>query len=350
MGPKEGWVKAFIVFVFGLFLFSLKMQAVENPVIEDGSRWWGIGLDLGNVDKSNIDLSPSLDAEKSGTAFGIYGFYSSYAKRYVYDIGLGFRSDQMKKSGTSVYTSAASFKASYRYRLTHQWSLGPELLYLVGDDVSFSDTTDSSLVSKESSSTFLGLSLMYDLYQKNQKKNNITRLGFRYFQDISIDQRKVSYLQLVFEYTWPPRRAQKILGVEKAAALSVNLDNANLGFVTGSSELTKKSTESLDRLANLLLSQNDVWEFLDIEGHTDKTGENDKNKQLSWDRAESVKQYLVSKGVSENKLDIAGYGSDKPLLDEESVQAYKKNRRVELKVVVRKTDPKFLQEMMEIFE
>jgi OOP family OmpA-OmpF porin len=71
---------------------------------------------------------------------------------------------------------------------------------------------------------------------------------------------------------------------------------------------------------------------LDIYGHTDNTGKADKNLQLSKDRAASVREYLVSKGVDGSRLRSEGFGQDRPVADNSTAAGRAKNRRVEFKV------------------
>jgi outer membrane protein OmpA-like peptidoglycan-associated protein len=71
---------------------------------------------------------------------------------------------------------------------------------------------------------------------------------------------------------------------------------------------------------------------MSIAGHTDNTGKPDKNQSLSVERAESVKNYLVSKGVNESRLAATGYGQDQPIADNTTTSGKAKNRRVEFKV------------------
>ncbi|MGG5508054.1 MULTISPECIES: OmpA family protein [unclassified Myroides] len=69
---------------------------------------------------------------------------------------------------------------------------------------------------------------------------------------------------------------------------------------------------------------------ISIEGHTDNTGDNQHNKQLSAKRADAVKEALVKQGITSNRLSTVGYGADKPLVDNTSEENKAKNRRVEL--------------------
>jgi outer membrane protein OmpA-like peptidoglycan-associated protein len=66
-----------------------------------------------------------------------------------------------------------------------------------------------------------------------------------------------------------------------------------------------------------------------VEGHTDDTGPRETNMRLSEARAAAVKQHLISKGVSPQRLSSKGYGPDKPLINETTPTARAKNRRVE---------------------
>jgi OmpA-OmpF porin, OOP family len=71
---------------------------------------------------------------------------------------------------------------------------------------------------------------------------------------------------------------------------------------------------------------------LDISGHTDNTGDATKNQTLSENRAQSVKDYLIKKGVEESRITSAGYGPDQPVADNTTAAGRAKNRRVEIKV------------------
>ena len=70
---------------------------------------------------------------------------------------------------------------------------------------------------------------------------------------------------------------------------------------------------------------------LDLTGHTDGTGAESGNRQLSIDRAQSVKLFLVEKcGFDPHKITVAGYGSTRPVCDEDTEEGRRCNRRVEV--------------------
>jgi outer membrane protein OmpA-like peptidoglycan-associated protein len=70
-----------------------------------------------------------------------------------------------------------------------------------------------------------------------------------------------------------------------------------------------------------------------IEGHTDSVGGEASNMRLSQKRAEAVRDYLVSKGVSPSRLEAIGYGPTKPLMSNKTARGKAKNRRTEFRIV-----------------
>ncbi|NOQ89039.1 MAG: OmpA family protein [Gammaproteobacteria bacterium] len=70
-----------------------------------------------------------------------------------------------------------------------------------------------------------------------------------------------------------------------------------------------------------------------VQAHTDYKGSGEANLKLSEQRAQSVKNYLVSQGVFEKRLIAKGYGESQPIADNETEEGRAKNRRVELKVI-----------------
>jgi outer membrane protein OmpA-like peptidoglycan-associated protein len=104
----------------------------------------------------------------------------------------------------------------------------------------------------------------------------------------------------------------------------------NLNFEFGKAEIKKESLPYLDTLAETMLKAKN-WK-LDIEGHTDDKGGDEFNMKLSQSRADSVKKYLVSKGISADVITAKGFGETKPLVPNDSDANREKNRRVEFKI------------------
>lgn len=99
-------------------------------------------------------------------------------------------------------------------------------------------------------------------------------------------------------------------------------------FETNSAKLKPVSSGQLDALVDILKKYDAA--NLTIEGHTDNVGNDDYNMTLSQKRTESVKEYLMSKGILESRLTAKGYGETKPIGDNKTASGKSKNRRVEL--------------------
>lgn len=101
-------------------------------------------------------------------------------------------------------------------------------------------------------------------------------------------------------------------------------------FETGRADLKPESHSLLDQVAMMIKANPDVK--VRVEGHTDDTGPHELNMRLSQERAESVRHYLINKGVAPQRLRAVGYGPDKPKVKGTTEEARTKNRRVEFVV------------------
>jgi OmpA-OmpF porin, OOP family len=100
-----------------------------------------------------------------------------------------------------------------------------------------------------------------------------------------------------------------------------------INFKSNSDKITKDSFNVLDKTVQVLVDYPDIK--LEIGGHTDNVGKAEHNLELSQKRADSVKKYLVDKGVSADRLTAVGYGMDKPLTANKTAADKAKNRRTE---------------------
>jgi OOP family OmpA-OmpF porin len=130
--------------------------------------------------------------------------------------------------------------------------------------------------------------------------------------------------------------------ITKAKTIDINLavkpltKNAivisNIYYETDKADLRPESTQSLDKeLVGLLLDNPQL--IIEISSHTDEIGSNDYNLRLSQRRAESVVNYLISKGISKDKLKAKGYGETKPIATNATPEGRQKNRRTEFKII-----------------
>jgi OOP family OmpA-OmpF porin len=103
-------------------------------------------------------------------------------------------------------------------------------------------------------------------------------------------------------------------------------------FKKDSDQIQKRSFAILNRAVKVLAEYPDVK--VEISGHTSDEGEHDYNVDLSRRRAESVKNYLVGKGINTDRIQTIGYGPDKPIADNKTRKGRGKNRRIEFRVIV----------------
>ena|GEM_PF-1843416 len=105
----------------------------------------------------------------------------------------------------------------------------------------------------------------------------------------------------------------------------------DLLFNRTSSELLSSTIGPLDQLVKVLNQYPNM--YIELSGHTDNQGDAKKNQQLSEKRVEAVKEYLVSKGIGEERIKTVGYGQKYPIASNDSEQTRKLNRRVEMRII-----------------
>jgi len=115
---------------------------------------------------------------------------------------------------------------------------------------------------------------------------------------------------------------------EEARGMVITLSGQVL-FVTGKSELLPAARDQLDQVAAALKDQGDLKPMV-VEGYTDSVGSDATNLKLSKDRAESVRTYLVSKGVPAERISAVGKGKANPVAPNDTAEGRANNRRVEI--------------------
>jgi len=108
----------------------------------------------------------------------------------------------------------------------------------------------------------------------------------------------------------------------------VSSKSYQINFETGSAVIKSDSYAQLDEILKSAV----VAEALKVGvfGHTDNVGSEAANQKLSEDRANSVKNYLISKGLSTDRVEAKGYGSTKPIADNKTDAGKAQNRRVQI--------------------
>lgn len=98
-------------------------------------------------------------------------------------------------------------------------------------------------------------------------------------------------------------------------------------FDTGKATLTADSHARLDTIVEYLAHKASAK--IEISGHTDNVGGDKKNKKLSQQRADAVRDYLVGKGVDASRIHAVGYGDERPIASNATPEGRQQNRRIE---------------------
>jgi outer membrane protein OmpA-like peptidoglycan-associated protein len=99
-------------------------------------------------------------------------------------------------------------------------------------------------------------------------------------------------------------------------------------FDTGKYNLRVEAREKLAKLSGIVLAHPGL--HLAVEGHTDSTGSDELNMKLSDQRANAVRDYLISQGLAADTISAQGFGKTMPVADNSTAAGRQKNRRVEI--------------------
>jgi peptidoglycan-associated lipoprotein len=128
-------------------------------------------------------------------------------------------------------------------------------------------------------------------------------------------------------------RAASIEGEMRKLIFETVLSEDRGQFKLGKAELPTDATGALDNMVNQLKTDKKaVW--VEIEGHTDSTGDKKLNEALGMQRAEAVKRYLYEKHqIPLHKINVISYGEEKPVAPNNTRDGRAQNRRVVIKVL-----------------
>ena len=155
-------------------------------------------------------------------------------------------------------------------------------------------------------------------------------------QQLSQTQAQLSQTTQQLQRTQAEKEEIERKAREALAGLTVKLDErgtvitlpGQVLFMTGKASLRPPSRQKLNQVAEAL--KGDPSHSVIVEGHTDSTGTDAKNERLSQQRAEAVKDYLVSRGVKADRVTAKGFGKAKPIATNATPEGRAENRRVEI--------------------
>lgn len=113
---------------------------------------------------------------------------------------------------------------------------------------------------------------------------------------------------------------------DRARGLIVNM--SDVLFDTGKYSLKSGAREKLAKISGIVLANPSL--ALEVEGHSDSVGSDDFNLQLSENRADSVRDFLIGQGIVSSAIGAHGYGASQPVASNDTATGRQQNRRVEL--------------------
>jgi len=124
---------------------------------------------------------------------------------------------------------------------------------------------------------------------------------------------------------------QRIANVRQESRGTVITLSGSVLFASNEATLLGAAQRKLDEVADAILKSNPDATIV-VEGHTDSAGKAAHNDELSRRRANSVREYLISRGIASEKIRSVGVGSGRPIADNKSADGRANNRRVEIVV------------------
>ncbi len=139
------------------------------------------------------------------------------------------------------------------------------------------------------------------------------------------------YIDKVSLYKQPPFIEEEIPEDDitlQSLEVGKKIQLKNIYFDLDKSDLLPRSYVELNKLRQILKEHPNMR--IEVHGHTDIQGESDYNEELSLQRSKSVTKYLINNGVSSDRIDFKGYGSNMPIANNADEKGRQLNRRVEI--------------------
>jgi len=145
---------------------------------------------------------------------------------------------------------------------------------------------------------------------------------------------KIKYLDLIektnySDFNVPNKFGLMSFNIQIKFEPSKKMDVKGIEFKDGTYNLTMNATNVLDTIAEVLKNKKLK---IEIVSHTDNLLSKEEALKLTQNRVKTIKNYLIEKGVKESKLQTKGIGSAEPINDNKTIEARKKNNRIEFRI------------------
>jgi outer membrane protein OmpA-like peptidoglycan-associated protein len=165
--------------------------------------------------------------------------------------------------------------------------------------------------------------------QVDDQENNIRQLQDRLNKlNEDLDKAKEKVAQCCDAPRGVTPSARQAVPTNPYATPSFNFENADIAYEPAKHEITPSLKKGLDDLANTLKAYPNIK--IRVIGHTDNTGIEAFNKELSQKRADAVKDYLVTQGIAGGRITTQGVSDTQPVASNATAEGRQKNRRIEV--------------------
>ncbi len=279
---------------------------------------------FGSFDLFYSELSQNIWSEPENLGYPINTYEEQVSLFVTSDGKKGYYSNENlnnrvgAKSALYEFDMPAEIQVSHKSNFVKGQVIDSETREYISAQVELFDLSTNKLVSSVTSDKISGEYLMvitegmeYALY--------VNKSGYL-FKSLTFDYKQKSQLEPVtIDIYLDP--------IKKGTTTTLN----NLFFDVDKYDLKDKSITELEKVRRFLEENPTV--NIGVAGHTDNSGSVSYNKELSINRAKSVYQYLVERGIAENRLKFRGYGQEQPVVPNDSEENKQKNRRIEFVIL-----------------
>jgi OOP family OmpA-OmpF porin len=256
-------------------------------------------------------------------------------------LGIGLGGELFKYTGEEARDWDQAYQFDFRFgtewKVSENWKLKTELSYLTSSSYKMEGTagTVSGGILGGQSDSYMTFDVGFMYYFHYGEKSHICEM----YDGLKVDYDKIE--EIVKKYQVQPtdvdynriedivKRNQSV-GSTNAAPLE-NWVLIGINFDFNKSTIKPESIPILYNSAEILLRNPDIK--VEIQGHTDNVGSENYNQKLSLRRAETVRNFLIAKGVAASRLTTVGMGKTKPIMDNKTAEDRGLNRRIEFKVI-----------------
>jgi OOP family OmpA-OmpF porin len=230
----------------------------------------------------------------------------------------------------SRFGSQLNIGAGAEFKIYRDWSVTAEFSYHVTNNSELDGTVVPNELNGRDSYIVLtaGINYFFDIGEPSPQCEPCKGLSEKACTDMT-DYNRIE--EMIIKHI--PKEVIKDIIVDKyiVAVSNDRLVLIGVNFAFDKSDLLPESYPVLDKAVILLNEKPEI--NVEIEGYTDYIGTDAYNQTLSVERAQTVRAYLISKGINENRLTTIGYGKTNPVADNTTDEGRRMNRRIVFRII-----------------